>query len=258
MKIQFLDSIVVNWEIVSVFTKREIQVRYKGSKLGFAWALINPLMMLCVYTLIFSEVFQAKWGSTSNINPYEYGLNIFTGLIIFNVFAESIARAPTMLLNNQNYLKKIVFPIEVLGVAQVGSAVINSAICMILLVIGKLITSGQIQESMIILPLIMGPFVLICLGSVWTICAIGVLFRDISQLINAMISVLMFMSPIFYSKESLPDKIRWIADINPIAITIEATREVVNFGEIPRMGIICIWWIVGICTCELGFRCLKD
>ena len=109
-----------------MFLPREIQVRYKGSKLGFAWALINPLMMLCVYTLIFSEVFQAKWGLTSNISPYEYGLNIFTGLIIFNVFAESIARAPTMLLNNQNYLKKIVFPIEVLGVAQVGSAVINS------------------------------------------------------------------------------------------------------------------------------------
>ena len=246
-----------NWEIIFAFTKREIQVRYKGSRLGIAWSLINPLMMLGVYTLVFSQIFQAKWGGDPNQTSLTYGLNIFTGLIIFNIFAESISKAPTQLVNNPNYIKKVIFPVEVLGIASVGSAVANAIICIALLLGWNIITSQGIWPSIIALPLMIGPYILIVLGCVWVVSAIGVIVRDISQAINAMISILMFMSPIFYSKEALPKSIGWIMTINPIAFTIENTRNAINYSDMVRFEIVIIWWIVGIILCETGFRTLQ-
>ena len=118
IEIRFIESFWENWEIIYIFTKREIQSMYKGSILGLGWSIINPLMMLCVYTLVFSQILQAKWGGSDSQNPIIYGLNIFTGLIIFNIFAESVSKAPKLLVNNSNYIKKVVFPIEALGIAQ--------------------------------------------------------------------------------------------------------------------------------------------
>ena len=257
INIRFVESFLRNWEIIYIFTKREVQATYKGSILGIGWSMINPLIMLCIYTLVFSQVLQAKWGGADSQNPIVYGLNIFTGLIIFNIFAESVSKAPRLLINNANFIKKVVFPIEALGVAQVGAALVAAIAGLMILLTTRTIAGYNIDSSSLLIPVIIGPFALICLGTVWVISATSVIIRDIGQMINAAISGLMFLSPVFYAKETLPEQIEWIALINPIAIAIEQVRYILNEGRTVSIWALIIWWGVGIFYCEACFRIMS-
>ena len=232
MGVKFIGGLIKTWELIVQLSKREVFNRYRGSKLGLAWTAINPLIMLSIYTLVFSQIFNARWETESiNNGTVQFGLNLYCGLNVFNVFSEVASKAPMLITGNPNYVKKVVFPLHTLGVSLTISAAVHSAISLAILSIAKLILEGRITLNLYQIAIAWIPLYLGCLVMAWLISTIAVFARDIEQIINAVISMTMFLSPIFYPKSALPEKIQWIATINPLASVIENSRKIIMNNE---------------------------
>ncbi|MCB4429084.1 ABC transporter permease [Synechococcus sp. MU1643] len=259
MKKDFLSYMLKNRTLLRQLILRDINGRYKGSMLGILWTAINPLMMLSVYTLVFSQVFKARWGGTTtgDETPITFALNLFAGLIVFNIFAECATKSPTLITSNPNFVKKIIFPIHTLGGMITGSACIHGAISAVILVMAKIIWDGKAPLTAALLPIVWLPLIIGCLGMTWILSWIGVIIKDTSQVINAAVSMLMFLSPIFYPTSMLPEKIRWIAAINPLVSSIEGTRSILIAGELPKIGGLITSIFVSLLWCQICFRILK-
>ena len=192
-----LRSIKKNRELIFIFTKREIETRYRGSWLGLLWSCINPLIMLSVYTIVFSKIFNAKWGNLGNSNnesPTVFAINLFAGLIVFNIFAECVSASPRLVTANPNYVKKVIFPIEVLGIAVTGNAAFHGFINLAILMAAQLLVGQSIPITIVFIPVLWGSYILGICALGWALSIIGVYFRDIGLIVNSTISILMFMS----------------------------------------------------------------
>ena len=261
MRIRFISSFKKNSNLIEIFTKREIQERYKGSNLGGLWSVINPLIMLCVYTLVFSKIFNSRWGA---INEYDsdqgalvFAINLFAGLIVFNMFAECTIKSPILIHQNANFVKKVIFPLEVLGIKIASSAVFHGCISAGILIIVSVIEKGTLSTSMVLLPLLWGGYYMILLGVTWVLSTIGVLIKDIAQITGSFVNIMMFMSPVFYPTEAVPEGIRWISKLNPIGYVIERTREIVFENKSPGAIELIIYIVLSCLWCEFSFRLLK-
>ena len=251
----FIFELINKREIIKQLTIRDVGLKYKGSKLGICWAAINPLLMLSVYTLIFSQVFKARWGDSAvhADDPIYFGLNIFCGLIIFNMYAECVARGPRSISSNPNFVKKIIFPLSTLGVTVVGSALTQALInCMILIMI-EMTFMHNLPITTLAIPMIWLPVILQLLGITWILSVVGIFLRDIEQVMNAVISALMFMSPIFYPSGALPQKIRWIAEVNPLTFGIEETRNLLIKGNMTQTSEWMLQMLLSLVICQCGY-----
>ena len=258
MRIKILNAFIKDYELSKLFIGREIAAKYKGSRLGLTWTIVNPLIMLSVYTLVFSQVFQAKWGSIADATkPMNFSLNLFAGLIVFNIFSESATRAPTLITSNPNYVKKIKFPLHVLGEMVIGSSLFHALISFGILLIAKLVTENKIPTTAVMLPLVLLPLILMCLGLIWILSTIGVFIKDVNQIITAVVSMLMFLSPIFYPTDAQPNGLQWMATINPLAVTIEQTRQCVIDGIMPNKQHLLLQTLIALAWCEATYRGLK-
>ena len=179
-------------------TKREVVARYKGSAFGLAWSFLNPIFMLSVYTVVFSEVFKSRWGGVGvGESKTEFALLLFVGMIVLNLFSEVLNRAPGLILANANYVKKVVFPIEILPVIAMGAALFHSFTSLGVLLAGFAIYNGYLHWTAICVPLVLLPLVLLTMGISWILASLGVFFRDVGQSIGIVTTVLMFLSPSF-------------------------------------------------------------
>ena len=258
MKLKFIESIRLNMHLIKMLTKREIESRYRGSMLGSCWAFINPMMMILVYTIVFSQVFQMRWStSATNSSPVDYAINLFAGLIVFNMFAECITKAPIQIVSNPNFVKKIVFPIEILGVKLIGSAITHGVISLTLLCMIKIATTGHIPIKIMALPIVWTPFAVGLLGLTWLLNTIGVFLKDISQIVGSVASATMFLSPIFYPTSALPENLKFLGYMNPIGITIEQTRGVLINNTYPDITTSLLQLGVSILFCEASFRLMN-
>ena len=259
MKILFIESVLADYEIVKQIIERDIQLKFKGSKLGIMWSIINPIIMLSIYTFVFSQVFKAKWGGIGSVqdDTYAYAMNLFCGLIIFNIFGESMSRAPSLITGNPNFVKKIRFPIHALGHMIAGSTIYSALSSLGILLIFKIIFSAEVNLTILGLPMVLILVYLKCLGLIWIISSTSVYVRDISQVISASISMLMFLSPVFYAVESLPEKLQWLANLNPIASSIGQARDIVLNGKAPEFQALLVELTLLIAWCELCFRVLR-
>lgn len=238
--LSMIQNLWANRTLIQQFTKREVIGRYKGSYLGIFWSFLTPLLMLCVYTFVFSMVFKAKW-SAGGDSKIEFALLIFSGLVTFTIFSELISRAPGLIVGNVNYVKKVVFPLEILPVVVLGSSLIHSCISFGILISGLFLFLGVFHWTLILVPLVMLPLVLFSLGLGWFFASLGVFLRDISQIVGIAVQALMLMSPIFYPISALPEKIRFIYYINPISYVVEDMRGILIWGQLPNWP----WLIVG-------------
>ena len=200
--------------------------------------------MLAIYTLVFSQIFRARWGESLVTGHGYYAANLFTGLIIFNIFSECIAKAPTLILQNPNLIKKVVFPIEVLGIAQVSGTIVNALSSCIVLILMIAIRSGELPYMSMMLPATIVPLGLMCLGVTWLLSIGCVFFRDINQLVSAFISAMMFLSPVFYPISAMPGNIRWLGYMNPIGVFIKDTRQILVEGSMPSPWGVILMWII--------------
>jgi lipopolysaccharide transport system permease protein len=235
-------------------TEREVLGRYRGSLLGVAWSFLNPLAMLAVYTFIFSNVFQARWGSLKESGPLGFAINLFAGLICFNLMAECVNMAPRTILNYPNYVKKVIFPLEVLGAVTVGSAVFHALTSLVILCLFELIGLRRIPWESLWLPVVWLPLLLGCLGMSWLLGALGVFLRDLSQVVAVAVNMLMFLSPIFFPISALPSRWQPLLALNPLAGVIEQTRSVLVEGRMPDFGYVAISTVLTLVFCEASFR----
>lgn len=221
-----------NRALIAAMTRREVVGRYRGSFLGMFWSLFNPILMLVIYTFVFSVVFKARWSAGSESRT-EFALMLFAGLMIFNLFAECINRAPALIISNVNYVKKVVFPLEVLPWVTLGSALFHLLVSLVVWLVTCVVLFGQLQATVLLLPLILLPLLLLILGAVWFLASLGVYLRDVSQVVGVLTSVLMFLSPIFYPLTALPERYRGLLEANPLTPAVEGARAVLFLGQQP-------------------------
>ncbi|MDX1491945.1 MAG: ABC transporter permease [Pseudohongiellaceae bacterium] len=243
--------------LIGQMAKREVQLRYRGSFIGMAWSFVTPILMLVVYTFVFSVVFQARWGTSENESQVEFAVVLFVGMIIFTLFAETINRAPTLILSNVNYVKKVVFPLEILPVVSLVSSLFHAAISFLVLLIAIVFTTGDLEPSVLFFPLIVLPLLIATLGAIFLLASLGVFIRDIGQTVGIITTAMMFLSPVFYPISSLPDRLQPFLQLNPLTFVIEQARAALIFGQSPDWSGLFIYYLVCLLAGYLGFFCFQ-
>jgi len=248
-------------------SKREVQGRYRGSVLGWGWSLITPLLMLAVYTFVFSQVFQARWSDLEQRGPLVFAINLFAGLIVFNVFSEIANQSPSLILGNANLVTKVIFPLEILPAVTVTAALFH-AITGLLVLIGFQLLNGLLSQgwgaglwglhaSLLWLPLVWLPLLTSCLALGWVLSALGVYLRDLGQVIGVAVNLLLFLSAVFYPLSSLPARWQPLLQLNPLVMVIEQTRRVAVNGLLPSPTYLVAGSALGILACELSYRAFE-
>ena len=252
MKPKYLfDSLWRYRVLVKHMVLRDIQSRYKGSVLGVLWSLLSPVVMLTIYTFFFSVVFRSKW-SLGSEGKFEFATVLFAGLIIFNFFAECITKAPSLIVGNVNYVKKVIFPLEVLSWVSIGSAAFNLVIGYIVLISFLVLSGMSIHWAVLMFPIVILPLVPIVAGLSWVLAGLGVFFRDINQMIGMFLTAMMFLCPIFYPISALPEYLMGYLYLNPLTFIVEQSRAVLIFGTMPDWTGLLTYLLVSFLIAWLG------
>nr|NJM01006.1 ABC transporter permease [Desulfobacula sp.] len=241
-----------NRSLVRTLVRREVTGRYQGSILGIIWSFVNPLFMLAVYTFVFSVVLKARW-NVGNDSKTEFALVLFAGLIIFNLFADCLNRAPSLILANANYVKKVIFPLEILPLVVMGSALFHALISLSVWLVFYFIFFGVPPASALLFPVLIMPVILLTMGFSWILASLGVFLRDISQVTGLVTTVLMFLSPIFYPLSALPVEYRSVLFLNPLTFALEQLRNALIWGKIPDLLEFSVYLAVSALVAWLGF-----
>ena len=247
------ESLWRNRDLIWQMTRREIAARYRGSIIGLAWSFINPLLMLTVYTFVFSVVFKAQWRIGGNESRADFAIILFVGMIVFGLFAEMVNRAPTQIVSNTNYVKKVVFPLEILSLVSLGSVLFHSIVSLIVLLVAQLMINRAIPWTVVLFPLVLLPLIFTSLGVAWFLAALGVYVRDIGQITTVLTTVLMFLSAIFYPISALPEKYQAWLRLNPLVLIISESRKVLIFGSLPDWSWLGLSWVMGLAIAFAGF-----
>lgn len=242
-----------NHDLLKQMLIRNITSRYHGSVLGFIWSFVHPLTMLTVYTFVFGIIFKARWGIESfKDNNAAFPLIMFCGMSVFNIFSESINSSTTIIVNNQSYVKKVVFPLELLPLCNVLTSFIFGIAWFSLLFAGTLIFLRQISWTMLLLPLPLLTLLLFSTGLSFLVASLGVYLRDIQQLVGIITQILFFMTPIFYPTTMVPESLRWIIYINPLSTIVEQIRQLFLYGQFPDIIISITLLIISLIIFQLG------
>ena len=204
--------------------------RYRGNYLGVFWSFLNPLLLLAIFTVVFRLIFKGKFSGRPDEGPTDFALQLFAGLIIFNVIAECISRAPSLILLNANYVKKVVFPVELLPLMVVLSSMFHLFVSLIPLAVAELYLHGGLPPGAAWWPMLTLPLCALSLGVAWLLSALGVFLRDLGQLAVALIQILMYASAVFYSTARVPVEVQPFVRMNPLAFLCEQSREVFVWG----------------------------
>lgn len=251
--VEMFSSFWRNYGLIKALVKRDVIGRYRGSLLGILWSFFNPLLMLAVYTFVFGVIFKSRW-STESDSKTEFALILFAGLIIFNLFSECINRSPALILSNANYVKRVVFPLEILPLVAVGSAAFHSLVSWSVWLVAYMLFFGIPHATILFLPLIMLPLLLFIMGLSWWLASLGVYIRDVSQFVSIFVTILMFLSPIFYPASSLPDGLfRQVLNINPLTTVVEQARDALFWGKSPDIAKFSIVLFFGLIVACIGF-----
>lgn len=232
--------------------EREIRARYRGSMLGLAWSVMIPLMMLGVYTFVFSVVFQARWDVPMQSDG-QFALLTLTGLIFYTVFSEAVGRAPGLVLANTTYVKKVVFPLEILPWVVLLVALFNAMVTSLTLMLGYVVLIGIPPWTALLLPVAFVPLALLTLGLCWFLASVGVYLRDIQQLVGVLLSMLLFLSPIFYPLSAIPAGMRAVVQLSPVTIAIEGARSLLFWGVVPDWQVWAAYMAVSVVVAWLGW-----
>ena len=249
---EMLTSLWRHRDLISASAKREVLGRYRGSIMGLLWPIVIPIFMLAIYTFVFSVVFKARWGEGGG-SKTEFALMLFAGLIVFNLFAECITRAPGLILANVNYVKKVVFPLEILPVVGLLSALFHCGISLAVWLLAYVVLFGIPHITALYLPLIVLPYMMFIMGLSWGLASLGVYLRDVGQVVSILTTVLMFLSPIFYPITALPENYRQFLYLNPLTTVIEQVRSVLYLGSPPNFHMLAVYWVAAFMIAWLGF-----
>ena len=252
-----LASLFQNRVLIYELARRDIVGRYKGSVFGIFWAMIQPLLMLFIYTFVFTQVFHARWQASASGPESGFALNLFAGLIVFNVFSECANRSPGAILSNATYVTRVVFPLEIIPVVQLLTSLFHALLSLGILFVAQVALYGTVPLTILLFPMALVPLSLLSLGVGWLLAATGVYWRDIGQVVGVAVTGLLFVSPVFFPANALPVRFRFVADWNPVAYPIELTRSLFLDGVWPNwtvwlgVTVLCALWA------QLCFACFE-
>lgn len=241
-------------------SRRDVEARYRGTVLGLCWAVLQPLLMLVIYTFIFSVVFRARWGGAASQaalghqSPVFFAVNLFAGLIVFNFAADCLVRAPTLVVANPNYVRKVVFPLDVLAPVSMAGALFTAGMSLLVLAVLEIIALGGLPITWLWLPVLWLPLVLGCCGVGWLLSALGVYVRDTAQVVALLVNILLYITPIFYPLQALPAAWRPILQLNPLAPMVEATRQAAVDGVAPNGPLLGLAVALALLFCQVSWR----
>lgn len=242
-------------ELIAAMAKREVVGRYRGSAMGLLWSFLHPIFLLAVYTFVFSVVFKARWGVAAGAGESRtlFAMLLFTGMIVHGMFAEVLNRAPNLILGNTNYVTKVVFPIEILPVITMAAALFHGVVSLLVLLVAFAIFNGFVHWTAMLVPLVFLPLVVFTLGVAWFLASLGVFVRDVGQTIGLFMTVMLFLSPVFYPVTALPEAFRPWMMANPLTFIIEQARSVLVFGQWPDWQGLSLYSLVALLVAWLGF-----
>ena len=240
-------------DLLGQLVRRNIEIRYKGTMAGLVWMVVTPLVMLAVYTFVFGVVFKARWSGGLGDSKAAFALIMFCGMTVFNIFAESVNGSVGIVTGNPNYVKKVVFPLELLPVSAVLSACFFGLIWIGILLLGIVLFFHKFCLAAVCLPLIFIPLILFSCGFAWFVASLGVFLRDLAHVIGILLQVLYFMTPIFYSVEMVPESLRPILLLNPLTVLVQSTRQVLIFGQWPNWPVLGIVTLYSMVLFQLGY-----
>lgn len=247
-----IDSFWNNKRLIFSLARREVAGRYRGSMLGVIWAFIQPIVMLAVYTFVFSVVFHARWGDSGG-GRVEFAVVLFCGLIVYNIFSECINRAPGLVVSSAMYVKKIIFPVEILPWVSLVASLFHALTSLVVLLVFCIAVQVPISWSALLFPVVLFPMLLIVLGLSWLLASLGVFLRDTGQIVGIITTVLLFLTPIFYPIAAVPGGMQQIISLNPLAVIIEQFRRVFLWGYLPDLLPLAFCYVAGILIAWLGF-----
>lgn len=236
--------------LASQLIKRDILAKYRGSVVGMLWLVLFPLLMLSLYTIVFVFFMKVTWPGVTN--NFIFSLMIYVGLIILNFFSECLTRSTTIIINNPNFVKKVVFPLEIYPWIIVGSALFQVAANILILMLFCFFLLGKIYYTIFFLPLLLLPLILVVLGISWFLCSAGVYIRDMTHLMVFIMQVIIYLSPVFYSLSVVPVVFQKILLMNPLTFIIEQARVVV-YGGFPNWSGLGIYFMISLCVAYSGF-----
>lgn len=253
--IALMRSLVHNRQLILQMTKREVIGRYKGSAMGLLWSFLNPIFMLVVYTFVFSVVFKTRWGVVEGVeeSKTQFAVVLFVGMVVHGLFAEVLNRAPMLITSNTNYVKKVIFPLEILPIISLAAALFHTIMSLLVLLIAFDVFNHYLPWTIIFTPLVLLPLVIITIGFAWMLASLGVFLRDVGQTVGIFTTVMMFMSPVFFPITAMPEEYRPIIMANPLTFIIEQAREVLIFGHLPDWQGIGIYTVIASVIAWLGF-----
>lgn len=239
-----IKSVRNNFELIVQMVKREVIGRYRGSMIGLAWSFFNPLLMLAIYTFVFSVIFQTRWaGIGEEQSRTDFAIIFFAGLIVYGLVAECINRAPTIVVSNVNYVKKVVFPLEILPLVACGSALFHMLVSVIVLLLAELLFAHQLPWTVLLFPVVLVPLLLSVAGISWFLSALGVFVRDITQVTAMLTTMLLFLSPIFFPASAMPAELKIWMTLNPLVYFLDEARNTLIYGVAPDPTD----WLVATC-----------
>ena len=245
-------SLLRNRQLVMQMTKREVVGRYRGSAIGMAWSFFNPVFMLVIYTFVFSEIFKARWGGGDESKTL-FALVLFVGIIVLNLFSEVLNRAPGLITSNANFVKKVVFPLEILPIVAILSALFHSIISLCVLLLAFTLFNGYLHWTVVFIPLVFTPLVILIAGLSWMLASLGVFIRDVGQTITLVTTVMMFLSPVFYPLTAVPPRFRIFMNANPLTFIIEQARTVLIWGKLPNWYGLCVYMTLATVFLWFGY-----
>ncbi|MCX2977545.1 ABC transporter permease [Candidatus Marimicrobium litorale] len=242
-----------NRYLIAQLVKRELALKYTGSVLGGLWVVVTPLIMLAIYSLFFTVVIKAKWGG-AGFESDAFALLLFAGLLLHSFFAEILTSAPQLVVSNPNYVKKAVFPVEVFAIVQTLTAALGLTVNLTLLLLFVTIFQGLPGPEALFSIVILVPLLLMALGTAWLLSAMGVFFRDISQMTGLLAAALLFASPIFYPVSALSERAQGFLYLNPLTFLIEQLRLVVFAGVLPNFTGLGLFFMGAALFSYLSYR----
>ena len=216
--------------LVMTLVRRDVVGRYRGSVLGILWSFFHPLIMLCVFTFVFSVVFKARWGGDIESRG-EFALILFVGLIIYNFFAECLTRAPRLIVGNPVYVKKVVFPLEILPLVSFLAALFHAVVSLVVWFLFSLMVFDLPPATVFFFPLLFLPLTFLNIGLSWFLASMGVYFRDVSHIVGIVTTMFLFLTPIFYPLSAVPGYFKKVIALNPLAFIVEQARDLLIFGH---------------------------
>lgn len=246
-------SLLGNYQLIVQLTKRDVISRYRGSLIGLMWSFFNPLLMLAIYTFVFSTIFKARWGVDVEESRGGFATILFVGVIIHGLLAECITKAPSLVLGNVSYVKRVIFPLEVLPWVAVGSALFHALISLMVLLVAQFTLGHLIPWTAVLFPVVLLPLIFVAMGFGWLLASTSVFVRDINMVTGVFVTALMFLAPVFYPLSALPLEFRWVILLNPLTFIIEQGRAVLIVGSLPDWPGLAVYAVLAVAFAWLGF-----